>query len=72
MSGKRGMKKYPYSIKGQVIREYEQGKIQRQLGKKYQISRYCNTVLDRNKTEKEKHTQSSRTQVRQDIVRVQV
>ena len=41
MSGKKGMKKYPKGIRERVIKELKEGSSQRELSRKYGISRYA-------------------------------
>ena len=41
MSGVKGMKKYPQGIKERVATEYRDGISQRELSRKYNISRYA-------------------------------
>ena len=40
MSGIKGMKKYPQSIKERIIQEYKSGVSQNEISKKHNISRY--------------------------------
>ncbi len=40
MSGIKGMKKYPQSIKEKIIQEYKSGVSQNEISKKHSISRY--------------------------------
>ena len=41
MPGIKGMKKYPQGIKEKIIKEYFDGSTQRELSRKYNISRYA-------------------------------
>ena len=41
MSGKKGMKKYPQGTREKIVVEYKSGISQRELSKKYGISRYA-------------------------------
>ena len=41
MSGIKGMKKYPQGIREKIVLEYNNGASQRELSRKYNISRYA-------------------------------
>ena len=41
MAGKKGMKRYPESVRNEVRKRYEEGETVRSLSKEYGISRYA-------------------------------
>jgi len=40
MSGKKGMKKYPAGMREAIVKELKEGSSQRELSRKYGVSRY--------------------------------
>ena len=41
MSGKKGMKKYPAGMREAIVKELKEGSSQRELSRKYGVSRYA-------------------------------